>query len=261
MTLASVRLGLNLVLAYRFEALVKVLSASIVALLNWCLWTAIFQGHTTIAGRTQAELTTYVVVAWVITTFYGTRVDEHLSARFRTGDIGVDLIRPWSIQQHLYFRDLGRASGALVLTTVPLALWTGLLLPLRLPEHLWTLPCFLLSLFLAHAISFGFAWLVGIAAFALRNSSGLAHLKATLISVFSGALIPLDLYPEPLRSWIMWLPLQGMSHTPADIFVERHTPGELVTAIAVQGIWAGILAIAGWWAFHKAVRNVVIQGG
>ncbi|MFT5681381.1 MAG: ABC-2 type transport system permease protein [Myxococcota bacterium] len=257
----SLRLGVNLVLAYRLEVAVQILSASIVALLNWSLWTAIFQGRDLIAGRTAAELTTYVVVAWIVTTFYANRIDQWLSARFRNGNIAIDLLRPWSLQAHLYFRDLGRAGCALVMTTLPLALWTGALLPLRTPTRWWTWAVFGLSLLFAHAISFGFSWLVGMAAFRLRNAAGLAHLKATVISVFSGALIPLDLYPESIRWLILLLPFQGMSHVPASIFVETVAVGEVWQVLMTQAVWAVVLAVLGVVAFRRAGRIMIVQGG
>ena len=254
-------LGLKLVLAYRFEALVQLVSASVVALLNWSLWTAIYQGRAEVAGRDVAQMTTYVVVAWVITTFYGTRVDHELSSRFREGLIAVDLLRPWDLHLHHYFRDLGRAAVALVLTTLPLFLWTGVFLGLRAPERWWTWPLFGLSLLLSHAISFGFAWLVGLASFRLRNAAGLAHLKATIIGVFSGALIPLDLYPGPLRAAVLALPFQGMSHTPANIFTE-HVPVDLLwQPLLVQVAWALGLFVVGRLAFDRALRALVVQGG
>ncbi len=254
-------LGLKLVMAYRFEALVQLFSASVVALLNWSLWTAIYQGRDEVVGRDAAEMTTYVVVAWVITTFYGTRVDQVLSGRFREGLIAVDLLRPWDLHLHHYFRDLGRAAAALVLTTTPLFIWTGALLHLRAPEHWWTWPVFGLSLLLSHAISFGFAWLVGVASFRLRNAAGLAHLKATVVSVLSGALIPLDLYPGPMRAVVMLLPFQGMSHTPANIFTERIPLEHLPTALLVQLAWAVALFLLGRLAFRAALKAVVVQGG
>lgn len=257
----SLRLGANLVLAYRLEVVVQIVSASIVAFLNWSLWTAIFQGREEVAGRSAAELTTYVVVAWIVTTFYANRLDQWLSSRFRSGDIAIDLLRPWSLQAHLYFRDLGRAACALVLTTFPLALWTGLLLPLRMPERASTWVWFFLSLLLAHAISFGFSWLVGMAAFRLRNAAGLAHLKATIISVFSGALIPLDLYPESIRWLILLLPFQGMSHVPASVFIETVPTGEIWRPLLTQVVWAVLLAVLGALAFRRAGRIMVVQGG
>ena len=257
---ASLRLGVSLVLAYRLEVAVQLTSASLVALLNWSLWTAIFHGRDEIIGRSPAELTTYVIVAWSVTTFYGNRVDQWMAGRYRDGLIAVDLLRPWSLQLHLYLRDLGRALAALVLTTAPLFLWTFLLLPLRLPSA-GALAAFGASLLLAHAISFGFSWLVGVASFRLRNAAGLAHLKSTLIGTLSGALIPLDLYPPLLRGVILALPFQGMSHTPASLFVEAIAPQDALGALAVQAAWAVGLAALGALAFRRATQRMVIQGG
>lgn len=257
----SLRAGVSLLLAYRLEVAVTIASASLVALLNWSLWTALFVGRETIAGRTAPELTTYVVVAWIITTFHGTRVDELIASRVRSGEVAVDLLRPWSWQRHLYLRELGRAGAALVLTTVPLALWTGLLLDLRGPERASTWLWFGASLFLAQAVSFGFAWLVGVAAFWLRNNVGLAHLKATLIGTLSGALIPLDLYPPAVRRVVDWLPFQGMSHTPAAIFVETVAPEQIAAHLGVQLAWALGLALLGGLAFRAGCRSLVVQGG
>ena len=256
--LASLRMGIKLVLAYRLEAAVQVVSASVVALLNWSLWTAIFQGRETVAGRTVAEMTTYVIVAWTITTFYATRVDQLLAERFRSGDVAVDLLRPWDLQLHLYLRDLGRALAALVLTTFPIALWTGLLLPLRLPQRAETWLALPVALLVAHGLSFSLSWLVGLVAFRLRNIVGLTHLKALGVSVLSGALIPLDVYPDAVRRVVLFLPFQGMSHVPADIFIERASPWP---ALILPVAWLLAMTLAGRVAFKLATRELVVQGG
>jgi ABC-2 type transport system permease protein len=258
---ASLRLGVSLVLAYRLEVIVQIASASIVALLNWSLWTAIYQGRDEIAGRTATEMTTYVVVAWIVTTFYGNQIDRWLGARFRTGALAIDLLRPWSLQAHLYLRDLGRAGMSLMLTTAPLFIWTQTLLPLQAPKRAIVWAAFGVSLLLAHAISFGFSWLVGVASFRLRNAAGLTNLKATIISIFSGALIPLDLYPAPLRAAVMWMPFQGLSHTPANIFIETIPIATLWQPLLVQAGWAVLLAVLGALAFRRATQQLVIQGG
>ena len=258
---ASLRLGASLVFAYRLEVAVQFASASLVALLNWSLWHAIMDGRAEVAGRSASEMTTYVVVAWIVTTFYGNQLDRWLGSRFRTGDLAVDLLRPWSLQAHLYLRDLGRACCALLLTTVPLFFWTQTLLPLQAPQRAGVWAAFGLSLLLAHAISFGFSWLVGVASFHLRNAAGLAHLKSTIIAVFSGALVPLDLYPAPLRAVVLWLPFQGMSHTPANIFVEAIPLDGLWRPLLVQAGWAAGLALLGMAAFRRATGRLIIQGG
>jgi len=257
----SARLGVSLSLAYRLEIGVQFVSASVVAFLNWSLWSAIFTGRDTVAGRGALDLTTYVVVAWVVTTLYATRVDQELARRYRDGDISIDLVRPWSLIAHHYFRDLGRAAVVLLVTTIPIAAWTGLLLPLRTPLHPETWAVFALSLFLAHGIAFGISWLTGVLSFRLKYATGLTHLKSTLVAVLSGALIPLDLYPEPLHQIALWLPFQGMSHTPADLFVERIPSDHVMQALGIQALWVVVLLLAGNLAFHRATRRISIQGG
>ena len=257
----SLRAVVSLMLAYRLEVLVTIFSASLVTLLNWSLWSALFEGRVTIAGRTAPELLTYVVVAWIITTFHGTRIDELVASRVRSGEVAIDLLRPWSLQRHLYLRELGRAGVALVLTTLPLAVWALAFLDLRLPARPLTWLAFGASLLLAHAVSFGLGWLVGVAAFWLRNSTGLSHLKATLVGTLSGALIPLDLYPDAVRRVVDLLPFQGMSHTPAAIFIETVPTDQILPHLALQLAWALGLAALGAWLFHRGTSALVLQGG
>jgi ABC-2 type transport system permease protein len=254
---ASMRLGASLALAYRLEAIVTFLSASMVAGLNWSLWTAIFEGRATVVGRTASDLTTYVVVAWIVTTSYATRVDDELGRRFRDGIIATDLLRPWNLQAHLYWRELGRSATSFVLATAPLLVLGLALLPLRLPAHPSTWLWFVASLFVAQAVAFGIAWHVGLLAFRAGSATGLLHLKATLAAVLSGALVPLDLYPEPLRTIVQALPFQALSNVPANLFVERAGAESLALPLA----WAAALWLTGSFAFERARRRLVIQGG
>ena len=254
---SSLRLGASLVLAYRLEVIVTFLSAVMVAGLNWSLWTAIFEGRATVVGRTASDLTTYVVIAWIVTTFHATRIDEELGRRFREGLIATDLLRPWNLQAHLYWRELGRSGMAFGLATAPLLALEMALLPLRLPTQASTWVWFLASLLVAQAVAFGIAWHVGLLAFRAGSTTGLLHLKATLTAVLSGALVPLDLYPEPLRSIVAALPFQALSNVPANLFVERAGPGSL----ALPVVWATALWVSGSLAFGRARRRLVIQGG
>ena len=254
---SSLRLGASLVLAYRLEVIVTFLSALMVAGLNWSLWTAIFEGRPTVVGRTSTDLTTYVVIAWIVTTFHATRIDEELGRRFREGVIATDLLRPWDFQAHLYFRELGRSSATFVLATAPLLAVAIIALPLGLPAHASTWLWFLASLLVAQVIAFGIAWHVGLLAFRAGSTTGLVHLKATLGAVLSGALVPIDLYPEPFRSLVLALPFQALGNVPANLFVEHVGPEALLVPIG----WAAALWITGSWAFARSRRRLVIQGG
>ena len=52
-----------------------------------------------------------------------------------------------------------------------------------------------------------------------------------------------------------------MSHTPADIFVERFPPELTWQPLVVQAGWAFALAAFGVLAYRGATRVLVVQGG
>ncbi len=256
---ASFRIGARHVFAYRAEALVTLFSASLMAALNGLLWTGATRGRTEIAGIPAAELRTYVVMAWVAVSFFATKVNEDIGQRFREGQITADLLRPLSLQLQCYARDLGRASATLFLQTTPMFLMGYFAFGVTLPTHAATWLYWATSLVLSHAINFGLSFLVGLAAFPLQNIGGLTHVKGTLVSICSGALIPLDLYTGALRTVVFCLPFHAMAHTPTCIFLERDL--SVPSLLAEQLAWALGLWIVGHYAWLRAQNALTVQGG
>ena len=256
---ASFRIGARTVFAYRSEAIVTLLSASLMASLNGLLWQAATRGRPGIAGVPADELLSYVVMAWVAVSFFASKVNEDIGRRFREGQITADLLRPMSLQAQCYCREVGRACATLFLQTLPMFFLGFFAFGVNLPHHPQTWLFWGISLLLSHAINFGLSFLVGLAAFPLKNISGLTHVKGTLVSIFSGALIPLDLYQGTLRDVVFMLPFHSMAHTPTSIFLERDVP--VAGLLAEQAAWAAVLWLGGVIGWRHAQRVLTVQGG
>ena len=257
--LAAARVGFTHVFAFRTEVAIQLVSISIVAGLNGTLWSVATAGRESVAGVPAPEMRAYVLLAWVAVSFVATRVNEEIGRRFREGHIAGDLLRPMSLQAFWYARDLGRAFATLFVQSTPLFLGMWLLADLPTPTRSATWALTLVSLVLAHATNYGLSFLVGVAALPLQNVSGLTHLKSTLVSVFSGALIPLELFGPTLRPIVWALPFRAMAHTPASIFLERAP--DVLPALAFQAAWALGLWLAGILAWRAAARTLTVQGG
>ncbi len=255
---AALRIGFTHVFAYRAEVAIQLVSISIVAMLNGSLWTVATQGRAAIDGVPTLDLRASVLVGWVAVSFVATRVNEDIGRRFRDGQIGADLLRPMSLQRFCYARDLGRALASLFLQSAPLFLACFFLFDVPLPTRASTWALTLLSLLLGHATNYGLSFLVGVASLPLQNISGLTHLKGTLVSVFSGALIPLELFGPALRPIVYALPFRGMANTPATLFLERAEAGPLLLQ---QAAWALALTFVGTLAWRAAARSLTVQGG
>jgi ABC-2 type transport system permease protein len=255
------RLGLLHRFAYRLEVATSLVSSLMVMVLNASIWNAAVEGRPELGGLTRLQLSTYVIVAWGVTTVSSTRLDENLGMRFRTGHIASDLTRPLDLQLFFVARELGRALATLVLVGAPIVVVAATLYPLAWPAHWWTWPSFFGSIALGVVIGAQVAFLVGIASFPLKNVTGLSHLKATLTALLSGAVIPLDALPQWLRPFVMALPFQAMSHVPASLFLERVPWQALWRPLGVQVAWAAGLFLVCRFAWSRAIDHLTVQGG
>jgi len=259
--LACVRLGMVHRFTYRLEVVVAVVAALAVVVVNTSLWTAAAEGIGTLGGLDQTQLGTYTVVAWLVATAVGGRVEDLVGERYRSGAIAADLVRPLDLQGYVLAREAGRGLATLLLTAVPVFAIMALFFPLSLPSRVGTWAVFLASMALGGAVGGQIGFLVGIASFRLHNVSGLAHLKAAAVLLLSGAVIPVDAMPDGIRSLVLALPFSAIAHVPTTVFLERVTGGALVGILAVQAGWAVALLLACRLAWRRALLHLTVQGG
>jgi ABC-2 type transport system permease protein len=260
--LATVGLGARLAVAWRLDALTRFVGGAGVLLLNGHLWRTVAEGGAVVPGRTSAELVSYVVVAWVVASVARSDVDRELGERTRTGKILTDLIRPGDLQLHLWLREVGRAAAGLVLAALPLAVVGGLLFPVSLAVSVpGDLVMFGVSVALAHAVAVGLATAVGAVGLRLGRGDGLVHLKAVLVALLSGSVIPLDVYPESVARVLRVLPFAAMADAPADLLVHGRGWAEALPLLAVQGGWALGLAVIARALLAWARRSPAVRGG
>lgn len=219
------------------------------------LLAAVTQGP--IAGYDVASTATYVWLGQGLMAVVVLYSDKVLADRVRSGDVVVDLYRPWNLQSAMFAEDLGRAGYAVVVRLVPPVAFGAVVFPFRWPAPM-TLLAFAMSVVLAVTVSFGMRFLLNTTAFWLLDSRGVNALYTTCTWLLCGLTVPLSFYPE----WavpILWsTPFAAMLQAPVDVFLERGSPWPL---LAAQAFWAVVVLAVGHLALGRAVRKVVVQGG
>ena len=262
MTLAPLRaaaaLGFRHHLAYRSEVAIQLVAAGIVAALNGALWTAAGEATPTLGGVPTTAVRAGVLVAWAGIGAVATRVHEDMGERFWTGEIAADLVRPISLPAMIYARDLGRASASFLVQAVPLLTISACFAPLGLPHAPERWAGWVAALLGAHAVNVGLSFSLGIGAFRMGSATGLTHVKATLVSLFAGALLPLELLSPTLQAVSRCLPFHLLGRTPAQVLVGE---GPVLPLLAEQAVWAAALWGLGLWLWRRTSRSFTIQGG
>jgi ABC-2 type transport system permease protein len=184
--------------------------------------------------------------------------DGELAQRVRTGEVAVDMFRPWDLQIALLATDLGRAGHAVLVRLVPPVALGALVFPFRWPTHAFSWPLFTMSVLLAVVVSAQIQFLLDLTAFWLLDSRGVRALWTSASGVLSGLVVPLSYFPDRMRAALELTPFPAIIQTPIDVFSERGEPAAL---LARQLVWALLLLAAGRLVLARATHRLVVQGG
>ena len=145
--------------------------------------------------------------------------------------------------------------------TVP----TVLLLTLVFKVHITPGPglvVFPISLILAFLISFNFDYLVGLMAFYNESVWGLTITKEVILTVLSGALIPLQFFPDAIQKILLVLPFQAIYYTP--LMMVTQPDQNLVIflqMLAVQFLWVIATFVITRLVYTQAIKVLRVSGG
>ncbi len=174
-----------------------------------------------------------------------------------SGRVNAILVRPISFYEFYLSQFLGYK---ILIITASFFIPAVVCLVLKAPFEPARLPAMfamiLLYLVFSHTISFCVACM----AFHMNRAHSLTGMKNLAIWVLSGELIPLDLYPEPMRTWLMHSPFAGAAYLPVSFVT-----GRIGTEMMMKGFLSITLAIAvvgviAAYLWKNGVRNYTGTG-
>lgn len=246
---------------YRQAALAGVVTNCVFGFLRCAVLLTVFATGARVGGYDPAQIVTFVWVGQAMLAVVLVWGGFDLADRVRTGDIAIDLARPWDLQVAQLADDLGRAGFAVFARGVVPVLVGIAFFPFRLPEHVLTWLVFAVSLVLAVVASFAIRFMLNLAAFWLLDIRGLVGLYAGIGGLFMGFTVPVSFYPDWLETAVWCTPFPAVLQVPLDVFVERYDAGTTALLLGHQVAWAAILLVAGRMVLRRAERRVVVQGG
>lgn len=204
-------------------------------------------------GMTLAQMLTY--------TYLGAALSEQLVVRTPASSwlyegLIISLYqRPMGILKHLAAQTIGGWIPQLMFFTLPLIVAAPLLNISLSIYTLWFFPSLVLCISLGFAIDFMFACLT----IRLKNSSWLVYaIRAAIISLFSGRVIPFAILPWNIGRLLQLTPLGSLAGAPLSLYAGLAEP---LPIIATQIIWNIVLWPASIIIFKKSQERMVSYGG
>jgi len=253
------KVGFAEAVAYRAEFLVWLLSTNM-PLVMLALWSAVAADGP--VGRfRQADFVAYYLAALVVRLLTGAWVIWELNFEIKQGTLVYRLLRPVHPLVH-YAAENVAAMPLRVIISLPIAL--VLLVALggeRVTHDPVLLAAFPLALLGAWLITFLAMAIIGALAFWVDSAGSLFQVWLGLFGVFSGYLVPLELFPPGLAAAARFLPFRYMLAFPVELVIGLMARPRALLDLAVQWLFVAVLALGAREAWRLGLRRYAAFGG
>ncbi len=226
-------------------------------LVRTAVFLAVYRQRDEVSGLDLADAVTYVWILQAVFAVLWSPWIHELPTRIRSGEWTAELTRPGSLLgRHLAY-DSGRTVSLLIFRAPIPIVFAAIAFDLRLPTDPAGIALLLTSIAMAGFAAVCVRFLIGCIAFWTADFRGIFSLVFGPLYLLSGFVIPVEFFPEPLRSIAVLGPLSALLRAPVAVAGGR----DVADAMAVQAAWIGVLVLTCQWVLDRATRRMVVFGG
>jgi ABC-2 type transport system permease protein len=253
------RVGFADAVAYRAEMIVWVL-ATTMPLVMLALWSTVAR-EAPVGRFGEAEFVAYFLATFIVRQLTGSWVFYDMNFAIRDGTLAMRLLRPVH-PLGAYAAEAIASTPMRVLVSLPIAIVALFVVGSNQVTHdpfLWAL--WGLSVLGSWLITLLVNLVVGCAAFYMESSLKLMDAWLVFFFVFSGYMIPVDLFPPGLRGVVEWLPFRFQIGFPVEVMTGVHDHASALALLGAQWVWVlvGLAATVLMW--RGGLRRFAAYGG
>ncbi|PGL67103.1 ABC-2 family transporter protein [Bacillus sp. AFS055030] len=248
---------------YRLDVFLRVITSILMVVAMREIWVAIYDNKPNLddsLGVSLKDMATYATVSVIISRLFIFPISSYISSRVKTGDIILDLQKPWNFQLMNLSRAMGFVSFSLIYVIFPISIAIFLFSPINFPG-IGKLFYFIISLLLSIIMAFYIDFILGLLSFLFTEIWGFNLIVITLVQLCSGSFVPLWFFPDYIERVLTVLPFQGMYYIPLSIYIGKIQEGEILYNLLFQGIWIVLLIFIGSLLIKWSEKQLLTVGG
>lgn len=253
------RIGVMQAVAYRAELFVWILSTTM-PLVMLALFAAV-AAEGPLGRFSSADFTAYFLATFIVRQFTASWASWEINGEVRTGELSMRLLRPVSPIVSYAIENLSAMPLRLVIAVPVAFVMLAASGVERLPGDAAGWLLFASSWVAAWLLTFIVHVIMGTLSFWMEQSMKLMDVWFAGYLVFSGYLVPIELFPDGLREVARYSPFHAQIGLPVEVLLGAHPRAEAVGWIAVQWGWVlglGLLAAVLW---RRGLRRFSAVGG
>jgi len=251
---------------YRFNALIQTIFSNLRLIIMIFFWVLIYNGDTqkVLSGFTLSGIITYLVIMDVFgSLIYGLRSSGFVySGMIKSGSLGPALLKPQSLNMHVFFRNL--ADG--VTSSVPQMVLVFCIVPFVARFFIWEINLLnfmsiILFLIIGTVSTHLLCSLLGYMAFWLEEANAIMWSFMVIFNILTGFFIPLDFFPGWSIRILEMLPFASWGYIQTKLYIGFYLPDKQLLLFTVQIIWVFVLLFLNRAVWEKGVKKYSAVGG
>lgn len=226
-------------LTYRIENYAYRLGDLLEIFALMAVWTIAYRNTGAIAGYSQSEMATYVLVGWLfmyMSRTYG--LSSYIADEIFEGKISNFLVKPVSYLKHIVTLSFSRSSVSLfVAIIVQSAVIFAFSKYIIFNTELVRIILILLMLFVGYFITVFLSLIIGMIAFWTQRITGIEYTLNMIISFLAGAYFPISLLPGIFLKIDKFFPFIYKMYFPAGIYLGKISIEEGFIGLGIEIIW------------------------
>jgi len=248
-------------LAYRAEYFTGLLNAFLYIFIFTSIWKALLPEDGTVKGLTRNDMVAYAVLSTLIKVSFG-RSEYFLGNRVKSGEIAVDLMKPFNLPLMLFCDTVGTSLFHCFARALPMLVFCKLFFQIDFQVDLLILAQFLPVFILSFMLFFFMSFLISTMAFFFVEVFPFWIFYFSLITLASGAIIPLDFFPDVLKNILFFSPFPYLFYFPSMILLQKvnniFTYSELIFSYCL--ILVSVISIS-LITYTAGLKRLSIAGG
>lgn len=237
--------------AYKTNIFFNVLAMLTKVLLAYILWGAIYESTLLVGNYSFEQMVLYYIICTVILQLDKTSsISSIMAEEIQEGRFAKNIILPVGLKKYYFFYSLGESLlGALIALLccggLVLALGLELLIAISISQVLHVIVMIAISTLIMAEINF----MIGLLAIKYYDITIFVLVKDNLLSLITGSLLPLSLFPNSLQALMKFFPFYYMGYYPTNVIITGNT----------ESIYIAYCVLLTWLLILHFVSNVLYR--
>lgn len=242
-------------LAWRVDVIFHMLFTISKIIFAYLLWGIIFANKTTIADFTFHQMMSYYIINSFLSQLeLSEKISEELSTKIRNGGFSKYLVVPVNVEGYFAAMDIGILFFYLFFDFVAAIVWVFLFqIQFVITQNGFLLGCAILLFLLGSFFMMQLNYYLGLLTLKFQEISTFLMIKNNIISLISGSIIPLALFPDTVIQIMKLLPFYYVTYLPSMLLIGK-SGEEAVKGIVIMILWCifiQIVIVSTWRKYRK----------